>query len=44
MGKHIYESHMGGVYCSENFLDYDYLYCDSCGDSDHHLWFVNDLA
>ena len=44
MGKHIYESHMGGVYCSENFLDYDYLYCDSCGDSDHHLGYVNDLA
>ena len=34
MGKYIYESHMGGLYCSDEELDYESLYCDSCGDSD----------
>lgn len=31
---YIYESHLGGFYSSEFQLDYDRLYCDSCGDSD----------
>ena len=34
---YIYESHMGGVYCSEENLDYDDLYCETCGDGDSLL-------
>lgn len=37
MGQYIYESHMGGLYCTFEELDYSDLYCDSCGDSD---WYV----
>ena len=37
---YIYEGHMGGFYSSEEELDYDELYCESCGDSDTPLgWF-----
>lgn len=39
---YIYEGHMGGFYSSEEELDYEYLYCESCGDSDTCLgWFDN---
>ena len=34
---YIYENHMGGLYTSDTFLDYDDLYCEQCGDSD---WLV----
>ena len=34
---YIYESHMGGLYTSDEPLDYEDLYCDRCGDSD---WLV----
>ena len=34
MDKYIYESHMGGLYTSEYLLPWDYLYCETCGDSD----------
>ena len=27
---YLYESHMGGLYTSENELDYEYLYCEQC--------------
>ena len=33
MDKYIYESHMGGLYTSEYLLPWDYLYCETCGDS-----------
>ena len=33
----VYESHLGGIYFSEDVLDQDELYCDECGDSDTHL-------
>ena len=33
----VYESHLGGIYFDEEVLDYDYLYCEQCGDSDTHL-------
>ena len=37
---YIYENHMGGFYSSEEILDYDELYCETCGDSDTLLgWF-----
>ena len=31
---HIYESHLGGFYTSDEEISHDNLYCDSCGDSD----------
>jgi hypothetical protein len=30
---YVYESHLGGLYTSEEFLG-GYLYCETCGDSD----------
>lgn len=32
--KYLYESHLGGLYTSDEELDYDDLYCSQCGDSD----------
>ena len=38
-----YENHMGGWYTSEEELDYDDLYCETCGESDWCLgWYEND--
>lgn len=34
---YIYEGHMGGLYTSDEPLDYEDLYCEECGDSD---WLV----
>ena len=31
---YIYESHLGGFYTSDEYLDYEDLYCEECGDSD----------
>ena len=31
---YIYEGHMGGLYTSDDPLDYEDLYCEECGDSD----------
>lgn len=31
---YIYQSHMGGLFASEDYLDYDECYCEECGDSD----------
>lgn len=31
---YIYESHLGGYYSTDERLDYECLYCDTCGDSD----------
>ena len=39
---HIYESHMGGFFYDDEPLDYDYLYCDTCGDSDNYLGTASD--
>lgn len=35
----IYESHMGGLYTSSGELDWDMLYCETCGDCD---WLVGE--
>ena len=32
--KYLYESHLGGIYITDNMLDRDRLYCEDCGDSD----------
>lgn len=31
---YIYESHMGGLFVSNEILDYEQTYCEICGDSD----------
>ena len=37
---YIYENHMGGLYTSEEPLDYEDLYCEQCGDSDSLIGFA----
>ena len=37
---YLYESHMGGLYLSEYQLDWDDLYCETCGDSDIELGYI----
>lgn len=32
---YIYENHMGGLYASEELIEYYQLYCETCGDSDY---------
>lgn len=31
---YLYESHLGGIYATDDEMDYDDLYCEECGDSD----------
>ncbi|MDD4564825.1 MAG: hypothetical protein PHE79_05040 [Eubacteriales bacterium] len=31
---YVYESHLGGVYATDDVRDCDDTYCDTCGDSD----------
>lgn len=31
---YIYQGHLGSLYTSDEYLDYDDLYCEQCGDSD----------
>ena len=38
---YIYESHLGGLYTSDEYLNYDDLYCEQCGDSD---WLIGYAA
>lgn len=33
----IYEGHMGWLYSSDELLDYEDLYCETCGDSDTYI-------
>lgn len=33
---YLYESHMGGLYTTDEEMDYDWLYCETCGDSDEY--------
>ena len=33
----LYESHLGGLFLSDERIDYEYLYCEQCGDSDFEL-------
>lgn len=41
--RYLYESHMGGIYTDEDFLDFDDLYCETCGDSDYCMGSFNTL-
>ncbi len=38
---YIYESHMGGVFASNEELDYGDCYCEQCGDSDYLIGFAS---
>lgn len=38
---YIYESHMGGFYATTEELDYEWLYCETCGDSDRYIGVAN---
>lgn len=54
MEYYVYESHLGGYYATDDILDYEDTYCDSCGDSDQlvfsgteddlHEQFVKDVV
>ena len=35
--KYIYDSHIGGIYVSDEEFDHEDLYCEQCGDSDQLL-------
>lgn len=35
--KYLYASHLGGVYDTDDELDWECLYCEECGDSDEFL-------
>lgn len=37
---YIYESHMGGLFVSDDELDYEQTYCETCGDSDYLLGYA----
>ena len=32
---YIYESHMGNLFVSDDILDHEQTYCETCGDSDY---------
>ena len=32
--KYLYESHLGGIYITDEEQDFENLYCEQCGDSD----------
>ena len=34
---YLYESHLGGLYLTDEQQDWDDLYCETCGDSDWEL-------
>lgn len=41
---YVYESHLGGLYESDEQLDNNELYCEECGDSDWKLGYYEDLG
>ena len=36
---YLYESHMGGLYSTQEEQEFEDLYCEQCGDSD---WFIGE--
>lgn len=38
---YIYEGHMGSLYTSDEPLDYEQTYCETCGDSDWLIGYAN---
>ena len=41
MRVYVYESHLGGLYTSDDYIPSDELYCEQCGDSDWCLGCYN---
>ena len=39
----IYESHLGGIYYKDEYLDFDDRYCEDCGDCDTYLGEANTM-
>ena len=37
MSAYVYESHLGGLYTSNDCIPSDELYCEQCGDSDYEI-------
>lgn len=37
MSVYVYESHLGGLYTSNDYIPYDKLYCEQCGDCDYKI-------
>lgn len=37
MSVYVYESHLGGLYASDDYIPFDNLYCEQCGDSDYEI-------
>ena len=37
MSVYVYESHLGGLYTSDDYIPFDELYCEQCGDSDWEI-------
>jgi len=35
--RYVYDYHLGGLYISDELIDYSNLYCSQCGDSDYLL-------
>lgn len=40
---YVYESHLGGLYVETAEIPWDALYCETCDDSDHLLFYTDDL-
>lgn len=34
---YLYQNHLGGLYCSDDFLSLEETYCEQCGDYDWYL-------
>lgn len=41
MSVYVYEGHLGGLYTSDDYIPYDELYCEQCGDSDYEIGSFN---
>lgn len=41
--RYLYESHLGSLYISDDYIDDDELYCEECGDSDWLLGQFNSI-
>lgn len=41
MSVYVYESHLGGLYTSDDHISYDELYCEQYGDSDYEIGSFN---
>lgn len=37
MSVYVYENHLGGLYTSDDYIPFDELYCEQCGDSDWEI-------